>query len=90
MQIPIPQSGPLGSPLTEVRQGSPDIIIAAATLISEVTRTCVAFTVMKKVSFRMLTLSLPRLETASTRQPISMGSDPSQNATRLRPGSVPT
>jgi hypothetical protein len=50
MQIPIPQSGPRGSPRTEVRHGSPAIIIAAATLVSAETRICFPFTVMLKPS----------------------------------------
>ncbi len=56
MQIPIPHIGARGSPRTEIRQGSPAIIIAAATLISVVTRTSVRFTLMMKLSVATSTL----------------------------------
>jgi len=55
MQIPIPQSGPRGSPRTDVRQASPAIIMAAAMLISALTWTFFPFTVMLKLSFATLT-----------------------------------
>jgi hypothetical protein len=40
MQMPMPQSGPRGSPLTDNRHGSLAMTIAAATLQPAVTRTC--------------------------------------------------
>jgi len=44
-QIPMPQRGPRGSPLTDVRQACPAITIATATVAPEGTRTGVPFTV---------------------------------------------
>jgi hypothetical protein len=46
MQMPMPQSGPRASPLTENRHGSPAIIIAAATLVPAATSTDLPFTVI--------------------------------------------
>jgi hypothetical protein len=51
MQMPMPQSGLRGSPLTEKRHGSLAIIIAAATLVPSRTRIVLPFTVMEKASF---------------------------------------
>jgi hypothetical protein len=45
-QIPMPQSGPRGSPLTEVRHACPAIMIAAATVVSVVTEIFRPFTVI--------------------------------------------
>jgi hypothetical protein len=45
-QIPIPQSGPRASPLTEVRHACPAIIIAAATVVSVAMETLRPFTVI--------------------------------------------
>jgi hypothetical protein len=42
-QIPIPQSGPRASPVTDVRQGSPEASIDAATLVPAGTVTCLPF-----------------------------------------------
>jgi hypothetical protein len=50
MQIPIPQTGPRGSPPTDLRQGSSAIIIATATLISADACTGRPLTVMEKFS----------------------------------------
>ena len=56
MQMPIPQSGPLGSPPIETRHAAPAINIAAATLVSATTRTSLPFTRIVKPS--LVTLSL--------------------------------
>jgi hypothetical protein len=50
MQMPMPHSGPRASPLTENRHGSPDIIIAAATLVPAATRIGLPFTVIEQLS----------------------------------------
>jgi hypothetical protein len=50
MQIPMPHSGPRACPLTEKRQGSPAMKMAAATLVPADTRIGWRFTVMKKLS----------------------------------------
>jgi hypothetical protein len=42
----MPQSGPRGSPLTEVRHACPAIMIAAATVVSVVTEIFRPFTVI--------------------------------------------
>ncbi len=42
-QIPIPQSGPRGPPVTDVRQDSPAASIEAATLVPAGTLTCFPF-----------------------------------------------
>src|ERR1041385_8494953 len=44
-QIPIPHSGPRGSPFTETRHACPAIITAAATVAPEATTTCAPLTV---------------------------------------------
>jgi hypothetical protein len=51
MQIPMPQTGPRGSPLAEKRHGSAAIIIAAATLMPSHTRIVLPFTVIEQPSF---------------------------------------
>jgi hypothetical protein len=50
MQMPMPHSGPRGSPRTENRHGSLAIITAAATLVPRATRTSFPFTIMEKRS----------------------------------------
>jgi hypothetical protein len=50
MQMPMPQSGPRGSPRTEKRHGSLASITAAATLAPRGTRTCFPLTVMEQPS----------------------------------------
>jgi hypothetical protein len=60
MQIPIPQRGARGSPVTENRQGSPAIITAAATLVPSATRTALPFTRMEiQFSFNGFSASAP-------------------------------
>jgi hypothetical protein len=54
-QIPMPQSGPRGSPLTDVRQACPASIIAIATVVPEGTTTGFPFTVTV-ISLRMRVL----------------------------------
>jgi len=56
MQIPMPQSGPRGSPLSEKRHGSLAMMTAAATLAPELTRTCLPLTVMEQLSLIGCTL----------------------------------
>jgi hypothetical protein len=58
MQIPMPQSGERGSPVTDRRQGWPAIIIAAATLVSSETCTDRPFTMMEKLSLMLMKLWL--------------------------------
>jgi hypothetical protein len=50
MQMPMPQSGPRGSPLTEKQHGSLASMTAAATLAPRGTRTCFPLTVMEQPS----------------------------------------
>jgi hypothetical protein len=62
-QIPIPQSGPRASPLTEVRHACPEIIIAAATVVSVATEICRPFTVIV-ISPGMISLAMILLTNA--------------------------
>jgi hypothetical protein len=50
MQMPMPQSGARGSPLTEKRHGSLAFVTAAATLVPPLTRILLPLTVMGKAS----------------------------------------